>query len=664
LSPQTKHFFIMKKLSLLIALLFVTAISFGQWNQPEDDHIGCNHAKGHHHKEAEAMFYFQDDFLWDYDVKFYFLDIEISPTSVDVAGNVSIHAEVVSNTLDTLVLEYADGMFVDSAFIDGVMVSPLHTNDHIYMICPSILSQGDNFIVQVYYHGTPTGSGFFSAVTTGYSNFYGKNVTFTLSEPYAARDWFPVKQVLPDKADSCWVYLTTNEEYTAGSQGLLTAITPMPNNKLRYEWKSQYPIAYYLISFAVADYLEYNIYAHPQEMGSDSLLIQNFLYDHPDIINDMAADIDNTVDFIELFSDLYVLYPFHEEKYGHCLTTLGGGMEHQTMTTIGGFGYDLVAHELGHMWFGDNVTCATWSDIWINEGFARYSEYLARQNLVSQSSANTWMSSKHSSVLNEPDGSVYVPTEDLDDVGRIFDGRLTYNKGGSIVHMIRFELDNDSIFFSILDEFQHRFADSTATGDDFKMVVEELSGTDFDYFFDQWYYGEGYPIYNIVWNQTGDVLNMNITQETSYPSVTPFFEMSMEYQIKTSAGDTVVRLYHDANFNQFSIPVSGEVITIFLDPNVWTLDELGNISVGVEETANPVFFTLGPNPATESITLFMANTTEEVSIYIVDIAGKTMKEIHESGETININTSDLPRGSYFIRIQDGENSFTRRFVKI
>ena len=655
----------MKKLSLLLTLSFITAVTFGQWNQHDDEHIGCNHAKGHHLKNTEAFMYFQDDMLNDYDVKFYFIDIEVSPTSVDVAGNVSIHAEVVSVTLDTLVLEFTDGMFVDSAFIDGTKVTHLHSNDHIYMTTPESLNQGEAFVVQVYYHGTPPSGGFFSGVTTKYSETWDKHVTWTLSEPYAARDWFPVKQVLPDKADSCWVFLTTGEEYMAGSQGLLTAVAPMPDNKLRYEWKSRYPIAYYLISFAVSDYLEYNIYAHPEEMSGDSILIQNFLYDDPNIINQYGDNIDVTADFIELFSDLYVLYPFHEEKYGHCLTELGGGMEHQTMTTIGGFGYDLVSHELGHMWFGDNVTCATWSDIWINEGFARYSEYLARQFLQGQGSANTWMSEKHGSVIEDgTEGSVYVPEEDLDNIGRIFSTILTYNKGGSIVHMIRFELDNDSLFFAIMDEFQHRFADSTATGDDFKMVVEELSNKDFDYFFDQWYYGEGYPIYNIVWNQTPEGLNMNITQETSAPSVTPFFEMSMEYRILTSAGDTIVRLYHDSNFEQFTIPVEGEVITIFLDPNIWTLEELGNISVGIEETTNPVFFTFGPNPATESIKLFMANTTDEVNIGILDITGKMMKEVRGSGETITVNTSDLPRGSYLIRINDGEASFTRRMVKI
>ncbi len=199
-------------------------------------------------------------------------------------------------------------------------------------------------------------------------------------------------------------------------------------------------------------------------------------------------------------------------------------------------------------------------------------------------------------MLSSPGGSVYVPEEDLDDIWRIFNGRLSYDKGAAIIHMIRFELDDDVLFFNILDEFQHRFTDSTATGDDFKGVVEELSGMDFSDYFDQWYYGEGYPTYSIVWNQTEDGLNMNITQTASKPSVTPLFKMSMEYKLGTTMGDTTIRLYQDANFNQFTIPIEGEVGAILVDPNNWVLNKTGSISVGIEETENPVLFHFWAQP--------------------------------------------------------------------
>lgn len=657
----------MKKLILLTAMIFAVTTMQAQWVEHDDEHRGCNHAKGLNHKGADAVFYFQDDLLWQYDVSFYFVDIEVNPTNVSIGGNVTIHASVVSPTLDTLALEYlkTSSMFVDSMFVNGVMVNTIHTNDHIYAEVPVTMNQGDEFVAQVYYHGTPPVGGFFSGMNNAYSSNWGANVTWTLSEPYGARDWFPVKQVLPDKADSCWVFLTTDAEYMAGSQGLLTAVTPMPNNKVRYEWKSRYPIAYYLISFAVADYLEYNIYAKPDEMNGDSILIQNFLYDHPNIVNAYQDDIDLTSDFVELFSDLYILYPFHEEKYGHCLTQIGGGMEHQTMTTIGSFNYDLVTHELGHMWFGDNVTCATWQDIWINEGFASYSEYLARQSLIGQSSANSWMSSTHSNVLSAPDGSVYVPENELDNIWRIFNGRLSYDKGAAIIHMIRFELDDDDMFFEIMSEFQVRFADSTATGLDFKAVVEDISGEDFTDFFDQWYFGEGYPTYSIVWNQTEEGLNMNVTQTASFPSVTPLFKMDMEYRVATTELDTVIRLHHDANFTQFTIPLEGEVGAIMVDPNNWVLNKTGSITVGIEETENLAYFSYGPNPAREYLNLYMANSSNtRLDVSILDVTGRVMQASQESGDVIKLNIADLPKGSYLIRVLSGEQAYTKRFVKI
>ena len=653
----------MKRALILSILMIAFSAAFSQWNYPEKGHVGCNHAKGQNLKGAEAVFYFQSDYLWDYDVKFYFVDIEVSPTSIDVGGNVTIHADVVSAILDTLALEFTDGMIVDSAFVNGVIVTPNHTDNHIFMQVPTTLNQGESFVLQVYYHGTPTG-GFLAGVSTAYNSIWDQNVTWSLSEPYVARDWFPVKQVLPDKADSCWVFLTTDDQYMAGSQGLLTAVTPMPDSKLRYEWKSKYPINYYLISFAVSDYQEYNIYAKPTELNGDSILIQNFLYDHPNIINTYKDDIDQTIDFMELFSDLYILYPFHEEKYGHCLAE-NGGMEHQTMTTIGGFAYDLVSHEIAHMWWGDNVTCATWSDIWINEGFASYGEYHAREHLEGISSANSWINSKHNTVMALPDGSVYVPPDQLDDIWRILDSRLSYDKGAAIIHMIRFELQDDDLFLDIMKEFQTRFTDSTATGLDFKAVVEEISGIDFSNFFDQWYFGEGYPTYSIVWNQTEEGLNMNVTQTASASSVTPVFKMLMEYRVSTTEVDTLIRLYQTNNFNQFTIPLPGEVGTIIVDPNNWVLNKTGSIIVGIEETRNPVYFTYGPNPARDYLILYMANSDgADMSVSIHDMTGRNIINQQRSGETIKVDISSLPKGSYLIKVQEGKYKLTKRFVKI
>ncbi len=154
--------------------------------------------------------------------------------------------------------------------------------------------------------------------------------------------------------------------------------------------------------------MDYSIYAHPQGYA-DSILIQNYIYDHPNILSTYKNAIDQTAGMVTLFSDLMGLYPFHREKYGHCQAQLGGGMEHQTMSTMGDFNTRLIAHELAHQWYGDNVTCATWSDIWINEGFATYGEYLVLEYLSGLSAAASMMQSLHNSIMSSPGGSVYVP---------------------------------------------------------------------------------------------------------------------------------------------------------------------------------------------------------------------------------------------------------------
>jgi len=264
-----------------------------------------------------------------------------------------------------------------------------------------------------------------------------------------------------------------------------------------------------------------------------------------------------------------------------------------------------------------------------------------------------------------PDGSVYVPPDQLDDICRILDSRLSYDKGAAIIHMMRFELQDDDRFLYIMKEFQTRFTDSTATGLDFKAVVEELSGIDFSNFFDQWYFGEGYPTYSIVWNQTEEGLNMNVTQTASASSVTPVFKMLMEYRVSTTEVDTLIRLYQTDNFNQFTIPLPGEVGAIMVDPNNWVLNKTGSIIVGIEETRNPVYFTYGPNPARDCLKLYMANSDgAEVSVSIHDMTGRNIINQQRSGETIKVDISSLPKGSYLIKVQEGEYMLTRRFVKI
>ena len=655
----------MKKLFLTL----FTLLSLISYTQQSEVHVHDRHCRHYPEQTDTPKFAWRSDWqsqlVHNYDVNFYFLDIEVSNLNINVSGVVEIHGKVVAPLLDTFAFELIQSMNVTAFTFNGVSYTQFTREGDNVLVPVASLPQGESFIARITYGGTPPTGGFFAGVTNAYSSVFQKNVTWTLSEPFAAKSWFPCKQDLPDKADSVWVFLTTPIGTKAGSQGLLTNVTTLPSGKPRYEWKSNYPTAYYLISFAVADYQEYNVYAKPAELQGDSILVQNFVYNHPNFLPQYQSSINAVVPMIELFSDIYKLYPFYEEKYGHCITQLGGGMEHQTMTTLGSLGFNLVAHELGHMWFGDNVTCATWSDIWINEGFATYSNYLAQEMINGWNAGQSFMIGTQNNVTSQNGGSVYVPPTEVtqENVWRIFNGRLSYDKGAAIIHTLRHEINNDDLFFQVMNTFQNQFADSTATGDDFRMVAEAVTGMDFEQFFDQWYYGEGFPRYAIEWYMEGQNVHLNVTQTTS--SSTPLFKMTLDYKLTFIDGtSTVVRLYQDANLNQFNVPVDKEVVAVAVDPDNWTFEKVNSILVTVPQTENSAYFTYGPNPVNDKLNVYLLNSNNtNYKLFLTDLSGKVV--LHQSFSEMQhqLDLSNLASGSYLLKITDGSNSFTRKIVR-
>ncbi len=650
----------MQRSLMFLILVFASSPLFSQQNQALSEKDN-RHPSQQQHQLAFSG-YKQLSMLNNYDVSFYFLDIALERTSTYVSGNVQINSTVVSASLDTFAVELIDELNVDSVFINGLELSFQHINDHILIPLTVPASQGTALITKVYYHGNPSsGGGFFSGISNDTSPTWGNQVTWTLSEPFNANQWWPCKQILTDKADSSWVFITTSNTNKAGSNGILSASVPLPGSKIRYEWKSRNPIDYYLISASVAQYVEYDIWAHPQGT-SDSLLIQNYIYNNPGTLPNFQTAIDLTPGFIELYSDQFGLYPFMNEKYGHCMAPMGGGMEHQTMTTLGFFDFYLICHELAHMWFGDNVTCSSWSDIWINEGFASYAEYLAAEYLDSYTEAQSHMLEVHNNVMTETGGSIYIPAAQTNDENRIFDGRLSYDKGSAMIHMIRFEMQNDSLFFATLKKFQLDFADSTASGEDFKQVADDVSGLDFTDFFNQWYYGEGYPTYHLTWYQLNDTLYFTSTQTTS-TTITPLFKMLMELGISYSGGDTIVQWYQDAQLSTFKVPFNKTVTGFEVDPDNWVLDGTASVMASTEEFDAVDFFTLAPNPCTNEIQLnFLEKPITSESLYISDITGRRVKEMKPQ-QQMNISTSDLTPGLYLISLRTSQGVIIQKFIK-
>ena len=607
-----------------------------------------------------------------YDVKWYFLNLNAENNTVALSGDVTIKAQVVWNMMDTFSFHLHRDYTIDRVLIDGTEHPVVNKEDERLIVNLSI-PKNTVFTAQIFYHGTYTGTGGFleagiSSYTDGrWGNF---DVTWTLSEANNAFHWFPVKQELTDKADSSWVFITTTKPNKAASNGLLTNVIDLPNNKARYEWKSSYPIDYYLIFIAIAKYRDYTIYATIPQTGKQ-LPIQNFIYDSDVCFSDNKVSMDATKDMIEYYSEIFGEYPFSREKYGHALAPMGGAMEHQTMTTTGYFYDDIIAHELTHQWFGDNVTCASWQHIWLNEGFARYGELLWSEHEDGKETAfSIFKYNIMNNVINYgKSGSVFVPIEHIDNENRIFSSTLTYNKGGTLVHMIRYELGDDEMFFNVLQTYQNRFKDNVATAEDFQGVLEELSGKSFTNFFQQWYYGEGYPMFNIKWHQEDNMLVLSSVQTTTAPSVTPLFKVTYEVKITyTDNSSEIIDFYQDDLAKQFTylIPDGKTVKSITFDPNNWLLATATIVNgVNIKEYNDEAFVSVYPNPTTGELRIESGELRVE-NIEIFDIYGKQLSSYHfiPSSPHHLINIAHLPAGVYYVSLRSKDNIFVKKIVKL
>jgi len=640
-----------------LLLFYIAAILLLPLSAQHTHDLHCSGLKSW--QELNADTYVADPALLNYDVVFYYLDLEANDTSTYLKGFTEMQAVVVSAILSEIVIELSSLLTVDSILVDGTRADSFsHTSNIIRVNLDGDLANNDLFTSRVYYHGSGGNNSFFTGISSKTDFNWDQQVTYTLSEPFNAIDWFACKQVLTDKADSAYVFITTDTSLMAGSNGLLTNVTELPEGKHRFEWKSNYPIAFYLLSLCVSDYQDYSLYAFPED-EQKKILIQNYIYDVPHFLDDNKEDIDMTADMIELFSDLYTMYPFNEEKYGHCYAPMGGGMEHQTMTTLSSFNFGLVAHELGHMWFGDNVTCATWQDIWINEGFASYTEYLALEYLISHESAQDWMVNAHDRARTEPEGSIYIPEEDATEVWRIFSGSLSYKKGAAIIHMLRYELDDDSVFFNVMRNFQKTYKNSVATGMDFLQVLEETSGTEYDWFFDQWYFGKGFPKFNFTWWQNKDSLNISSLQ-TGSSDDSPFFRTHMDFLVTYIDGtDTIIRLEQTEEEQMFQVSVPNFVSNVIADPENWVLDYSSMIKKPVEGGT----FSVGPNPFTDEIMIEFNYANLNRNITISDMTGHVVGQFETRNQLVSVPVNNLTRGVYIVTVKEGHDISSTKIIK-
>lgn len=642
----------MQKLTSIL-LLF---IYFKTSAQTKSDHPGGSKREG---SGISTVNFFQSDKMNYYNIKYLKLDIIVQPKSKFVTSicNYTVLAE---QSLDTFAIEFKQTMVLDSVYLSNSKIIFSQSNDHIYIPLHPVAASGTllNFIF--YYHGN-VAAGFFAGRDAN-----GLDFTASLSESFQAREWFPAKQLLNDKIDSTDIWITTGADYKTGSNGLLKGVVDLPNNLKQYQWACRYPLSYYMPSIAVGNYLEYKNYAKPAAIAPDSILIQNLLFNNAEYFNSVKALIDKTPRYLEKMSELFGIYPFYKEKYGHSQADIGGGMEHATMTTIKNFEEHLVAHELGHQWFGDNVTCASWSDIWLNESFATYTEVLMQEKLADlfPTTAAMQMTSLHERVMSQPGGSVYVPISSAFDEGRIFNYRLTYAKGATALHNLRFELQSDTLFFNILKAYQQKFKDSFASTDDFRQLAEQVSGKNLVDFFNQRIYGEGYPTYSVTYLKHGtDTLVLNVNQATSMPGVTPLFTGLMEYKILSPQGDTIIKLNQTTNNQTFSVFYTKTPTGVEVDPNNWVLNKTDTIIEGTSTMPPaPQKVTVYPNPVKDEI-LISLPPDMYTTMRLLDVNGRNLANyIIPAGATLFKQKIALPAGIYFLYLSGNKKNTVQKIL--
>lgn len=593
----------------------------------------------------------------NYDVTYHELRFTVDPnvTNPYINGIVKTTFRALTD-IDAVTFDMATELTVSSVTMNSTSLTFSQSNYELNINLPSTVTTGNSATVVITYAGSPPqAEGAFTRSTHS-----GTPVIFTLSEPFGARDWWPCKQDLNDKIESFDMYITCPDTYIGVSNGLLQSSVTSGGFTTRH-FKHNYPIPAYLISLNVTNYTTYNIQAGLGTVESPFFPINNYLYPESNTASNRSS-IDNTVPIMNVFEQKFGPYPYRNEQYGHVQFGWGGGMEHTTMSSMGAWNSrSLIAHELGHQWFGNKITCGTWKDIWLNEGLTEYSAGIVVEELDGDAAFVTWKSGKISNITSSTTGAVYLTDTEATDVNRIFSSRLSYNKGSMVTHMLRWVM-GDANFFQALQNYlsDTSLAFDYAVTNDLKGHLETVHLTSLTEFFNDWIYGQGYPTYTVnAQNWGAGQAKITVSQTQSNASVS-FFEMPLEIRLTSAGGlthDVVVN--HTSNAQEFIVPVPFVVTGVTFDPNKHIISRnnvatLANESFDLDQTIS-----VYPNPTTNELHIMMPTTLqlEKVEIY------NTLGQLVGQKDANDFSVAELSAGLHLLKITTSEGVIHKNFIK-
>ncbi|MCU0349546.1 MAG: T9SS type A sorting domain-containing protein [Flavobacterium sp.] len=636
----------------LIVLLFISAFGYSQSEQEDFDQMVAGEMKS---SSANYEVFVNPNTL-NYDVTYHELRFTVNPniTTPFINGVVKTTFTALSN-MNAIVFDMATQLGVSAVIMNGSNLTFSQSNYQLFINFPTTITSGTSATVEITYSGSPPQAE--QAFTRTTHN--GTPVIYTLSEPFGARDWWPCKQDLNDKIDNIDVYITCPSTYIGVSNGLLQSSVTSGGNTTRH-FQHNYPIPAYLISLNVTNYVTYNIEAGLGTTESPFIPIINYLYPESNTTTVQNA-INQTIPIFNIFEEKFGPYPYRNEIYGHVQFSYGGGMEHATMSSMGGWSRSLIAHELGHQWFGNQVTCGTWKDIWLNEGLTEYTAGIAVEEMDGPAAFVSWKANKINNITSQTGGAVYLTDSEALNVGRIFSGRLSYNKGSMVTHMLRWVM-GDTAFFQALRNYLNdsNLSYGYAITDDLVAHLEAEHGASLTEFFNDWLYNQGYPTYSVQAQNFGSgQAKIILNQTQSHPSVS-FFEMPVEVRLTGSNGQIHdVILNHTFTGQEFIVSVPFLVTGVEFDPNrhIISRNSIATLSNNSFEWEDSIV--LYPNPSNDLVSIQMPTniSIEKVSFY--NALGQKVMD----SEGQNINFSSIANGVYLVEIKTNKGIIHKNFIK-
>lgn len=596
----------------------------------------------------------------NYNVTYHKLEFTVDPAVFSIAGKVTTTFTALAN-MSTITFDFYKrqlGPFtIASVKRNGVSLNYVHNATHELVInFGTILPVGTVATVEITYSGTPAVNGFDSFTTTTRSN--GSKALYTLSEPFGARDWWPCKQDLNDKVDSIDVYITAPSQYVAVSNGIETTAPVITGSTKTTHFHHGYPIPAYLICMAVTDY---TVFTQTAGTAPNTYPIINYIYPES-FTSGVQTQLAQTPLILNLFSNLFELYPFHTEKYGHAQFGWGGGMEHTTVSFMNNFSRQLIAHEMGHQWFGDKITCGSWRDIWLNEGFATYLATLVIENFDGNTAFTAEKQAMINNITSQVGGAVYLTDAEATNVDRIFSGRLSYDKGGMVVNMLRWKL-GDTAFFQAMKNYlaDTNLAYKYAVTSDLKSHMEAVYGSSLTEFFNDWIYNQGYPTYTITAQNWGSgQAKIKVNQTQSHASVS-FFEMPLPIRLISASGQTFdVVVNNTTNAQEFIVSVPFVVASVEFDPNRNIISKNNTVTLGTAPIEIEKTIAVYPNPVTDELHIQLPSNITLEKVIVFNSLGQKILE----STTLDFSTSALSSGIHYLQIVTSEGTFNKKIIKI